>query len=106
MRAEWGTMAEEYLAQREKLVLCVQLVDARHEPSKLDRQLNEWLVHYQKPHIVVATKSDKLSRNELQKTLKVIRQTFKASDVLPYSSETATGRDEVWSRIIEAVGQR
>ena len=103
MRADWGKMAEEYLAEREELALCVQLVDARHEPSKLDKQLNEWLHHYEKPHIVVATKSDKLSRNELQKTLKVIRQTFDESCVLAYSSETAAGRDDVWSRILDAV---
>ena len=106
MRADWGKMAEEYLAERDELRLCVQLVDARHEPSKLDRQLNEWLIHYEKPHIVVATKSDKLSRNELQKSLKVIRQTFDVSATLAYSSQTAAGRDELWSRILESVGQR
>jgi GTP-binding protein len=103
MRADWGKMAEEYLAAREELVLCIQLVDARHEPTKLDQQLNEWLVHHEKPHLVVGTKSDKLSRTELQKSLKVIRQTFAASDVLAYSSQTAAGRDELWSRILEAV---
>jgi GTP-binding protein len=104
MRADWGKMAEEYLTEREELRLCIQLVDARHEPSRLDRQLNEWLIHSKKPYIVVATKSDKLSRNELQKSLKVIRQTFEASDVLAYSSQTSAGRDELWSRILEAVG--
>lgn len=104
MRADWGKMAEEYLAAREELRLCVQLVDARHEPSKLDQQLNDWLIHYEKPHAVVATKSDKLSRNDLQNTLKVIRQTFEASDVIAYSSQTSAGRDALWSRILEAVG--
>lgn len=98
-------MAEQYLAEREPLVLSIQLVDARHEPSKLDAQLNEWLTFHEKPHIVVATKSDKLSRNELQKSLRIIRQAFPASDVLAYSSETGAGRDEVWSRILEAVSR-
>src|SRR6188474_2124940 len=64
MRADWGKMAEEYLADRAELALCVQLIDSRHEPTKLDIQLNEWLVHYDKPHLVIATKSDKLSANE------------------------------------------
>lgn len=105
MRADWGKMAEEYLRDRDELELCIQLVDARHEPSKLDMQLNEWLLHYAKPHIVVATKSDKLSRNELQKSLKVIRQTLAGSDVVAYSSETGAGRDEVWSRITSAVAE-
>jgi GTP-binding protein len=103
MRSEWGKMAEEYLAERGELRLCIELVDARHEPTKLDQQLNEWLVHYEKPHIIVATKSDKLSRTELQKSLKVIRQTFAGSDVLAYSSQTAAGRNELWSRILAAV---
>src|SRR5215210_2029416 len=44
MRADWGTMAEEYLAGCRRLALCVQLVDARHQPTALDLQLNEWLV--------------------------------------------------------------
>jgi GTP-binding protein len=103
MRSDWGKMAEEYLAERGELRLCIELVDARHEPTKLDQQLNEWLGHYEKPHIIVATKSDKLSRTELQKSLKVIRQTFAGSDVLAYSSQTAAGRNELWSRILAAV---
>jgi GTP-binding protein len=103
MRADWGKMAEEYLSGREELVLCVQLVDARHEPSKLDQQLNDWLRHYRKPHIVTATKSDKLSRNELQRSLNVIKRTFADSDVIAYSSQTSAGRDELWSRILEAI---
>jgi len=106
MRADWGKMAEEYLAKRDELALCIQLVDARHEPSKLDLQLNEWLEHYEKPHVVVATKSDKLSRTDLQRSLNVIKRTFAGVDVIAYSSQTAAGRDEVWSRILEAVGHR
>ena len=104
MRGDWGKMAEEYLAEREDLVLCVQLVDSRHEPSPLDRQLNEWLIYHDKPHIVVATKSDKLSRNELQKSLNVIKRAYPDSGVLAYSSSTAAGRDDVWSRILDAIG--
>lgn len=102
MRADWGKMAEEYLIDRQELVLCVQLVDARHEPSKLDQQLNEWLLHHKKTHVVAATKADKLSRTELQRSLNVIKRTFANSDVIAYSSQTAVGRDELWSRILEA----
>src|SRR3954469_4968287 len=38
MRADWGKMAEDYLSRREELVLCIQLIDARHEPTRLDQQ--------------------------------------------------------------------
>lgn len=105
MRSDWGKMAEEYLSQRGRLVLCVQLIDVRHEPTKLDHQLNEWLNFNEKPHIVVATKSDKLSRNELSKQQKAIRLAFPASEILIYSSETGKGRDEVSSVIMSAIAK-
>jgi GTP-binding protein len=103
MRSDWGKMAEDYLADCLELALCVQLVDARHEPTTLDKQLNEWLVHYQKPHLVAATKADKLSSNELRKALKVIQQTFSDTAVIPYSSNTGSGRDALWAEINSAV---
>lgn len=103
MRANWGKMAEEYLSIREELVVSIQLVDARHEPSELDQELNDWLLHYRKPHIVVATKTDKLSRNELTKQLKNISRLLPETQVLAYSAETGRGRDELWSRIAESL---
>jgi GTP-binding protein len=103
MRADWGKMAEQYLAEREQLRLSIQLIDARHKPTALDIQLHEWLVYNEKPHVVVATKSDKLSHNELQKQLKVIGNTLAGSKIMPYSSETGKGRDQLWTEINEAV---
>jgi GTP-binding protein len=103
MRAGWGKMAEEYLTEREELVLSVQLIDARHEPTKLDRDLNDWLVHYTKNHIVAATKADKLSSNELRKSVNVIEKTFPVSRVIPYSSHTGRGRDELLAELAAAV---
>lgn len=103
MRADWGKMAEEYLANRSELVLSVQLVDSRHEPTALDKQLHEWLVFNQKEHIIVATKADKLSRNGLAKSLKEIRKALPGPDVIAYSSQTGQGRDELWSAINAAV---
>lgn len=103
MRADWGVMAEEYLSQREQLVLCIQLIDSRHEPTRLDMQLNEWLNFNGKPHLAVATKTDKLSTNQLSKQLKAIRLALKFSDVIAYSAETGKGRDEVWRSIERAI---
>src|SRR5437773_6264981 len=79
MRSDWGKMAEEYLEQRRELALSIQLVDSRHEPTELDRQLNEWLVFHEKKHLVVATKSDKLSKNELRKSLASAGETLGTS---------------------------
>jgi len=103
MRADWGKMAEEYLSEREQLVLCVQLIDSRHNPTALDLQLNEWLIHHGKPHIVVATKADKLSNNELSRSLAETRKLLPASKLISYSARTGKGRDQVWSEIADAM---
>lgn len=99
MRSEWGVMAEDYLSQREELALSIQLVDSRHKPTALDLQLNEWLAYNEKERIVVATKSDKLSSNELVKQLRLIEKEMPGSRIIPVSSQTGKGRDDVWSRI-------
>jgi GTP-binding protein len=102
IRAAWGEMATNYLAKRPGLVLSIQIVDSRHEPTTLDLQLNEWLVANAKPRVVVATKSDKLSQNELRKSLERVRRTMDAERVIAYSAVTGRGRDEVWRTIEEA----
>jgi len=103
MRSDWGKMAEEYLSGREQLALCVQLIDSRHKPTDLDLQLNEWLIHHEKPYIVAATKSDKLSNNELNRSLSETRKLLSASKVISYSARTGRGRDQLWSEIIDSV---
>lgn len=105
MRGDWGTMAEEYLAEREQLRLCIQLVDMRHLPTTLDRQLNEWLLFHGKRHIVAATKADKLNRKEFTKNLRDIKAIFQHSAILPYSSVKATGKDELWTIIGKALAE-
>lgn len=103
MRADWGKMVEEYLSERSELVLCIQLIDARHEPTALDRQLNEWLVFNRKKHITVATKADKLSANQLQNSMKTTKTAFQESAIMPFSAQTGRGRDEIWGEIYRAV---
>ncbi len=99
MRADWGKMAEDYLANRRELVLSIHLVDSRHKPTELDRQLHEWLVFHQKNHAVIATKADKLSNNKLNKSLQEIDALFPESPVIAYSAETGKGKDAVWREI-------
>lgn len=99
MRADWGKMAEEYLAKRRELVLSIQLIDSRHAPTELDLKLNEWLIFNQKKHIVVATKADKLSSNKLNKSFQEMEKTLPESKIILYSAETGKGRDELWREI-------
>lgn len=103
MRADWGKMAEEYLSERGELALCIQVIDARHEPTALDRQLNDWLVHNRKPHLVVAAKADKLSKNELQRSVQTAKAILPDVPIVTYSSRTGRGRDEVWTAIADSV---
>jgi GTP-binding protein len=103
IRSEWGEMVTSYLAKREQLVLSIQLVDSRHEPTKLDLQLHDWLEHSAQPRLIVATKSDKLSNNELKTSLQRVRRAFNAESVIAFSAKTGTGREEVWRMIENAV---
>ncbi|MBX3297045.1 MAG: ribosome biogenesis GTP-binding protein YihA/YsxC [Acidobacteria bacterium] len=103
MRQEWGKLAGDYLETRKELALCVQLVDSRHKPSELDIELFDWLVENGRPHIIVATKSDKLSANKLNQSLKLIMETLGDPEIIAYSSETGKGRDKLWARISEAL---
>ena len=103
MRADWGKMAEHYLSKPTGLVLCIQLIDSRHNPTELDLQLNEWLLATGKPSLVVATKADKLSRNVLQKQMKLSAEFLGSRQILPYSSESGLGREKLWGVIQKAV---
>ncbi|MBV9210501.1 MAG: YihA family ribosome biogenesis GTP-binding protein [Acidobacteria bacterium] len=103
IKAAWGEMASDYLAKRGQLVLSIQIVDSRHEPTTLDLQLNEWLIANARPRLVVATKSDKLSNNELRKNLERIKGALKTQAVVAYSAVTGRGRDEVWRMIEQAL---
>jgi GTP-binding protein len=90
-------------------VKVVQLVDIRHTPSPQDVQMYEWLKHYGFDGIVVATKSDKISRNEMAKNIGEIRKTLGLSPddkVIPVSSLKRTGYDKLMEeldRLLEEV---
>ena len=102
VKAKWNSAATDYLASRAQLVLSIHLVDSRHEPTKQDLQLHEWLVHHDRPHLIVATKSDKLSNNELRKNIERTRRVLKSDEVVPFSTTTGRGLEETW-RVIERV---
>ena len=98
MSEGWGEMMEKYLQERECLLKVIQLVDVRHAPSAQDVQMYEYLRHYGLDGIVVATKADKVSRNELPKCIKTIRQTLNLSKddlVIPVSALKKTGYEDL-----------
>ncbi len=98
MSKDWGPMMEEYFQKRQGLKKVIQLVDIRHAPSAQDVQMYDYLRHYGFDGIVVATKADKVSRNEMQKCISVIRKTLqlKPEDlVIPVSALKRTGHDKL-----------
>src|SRR5436190_12632105 len=98
-RLDWRKMAEEYLTDRNELALCIQLIDSRQGATPLDIQLNEWLIHQDKPHLIIATKSDKLSNNELRRSIKEVEKQLPGAKILTYSAPTSRGREELWTEI-------
>ena len=98
----WGDMMEEYFQNRQGLKKVVQLVDIRHAPSAQDVQMYEYLRHYGLDGLIVATKADKVSRNEMQKCMKTIRQTLKLGPedlVIPVSALKRQGHDNLLEEI-------
>lgn len=94
----WGNMIEGYLKNRPNLVKAVQLVDVRHLPTAQDIQMYEWMRYYHLDGLVVATKADKISRNDLAKSISLIRKTLKLSEsdrVIPVSALKRTGCEEL-----------
>ncbi len=98
-RYEWGKLIEKYLAEREQLVLSILIVDARHEPSPLDLQMNSWLRHFELPYLVVSTKVDKLSVNVRRKSWQDTKKVLNTENVIQYSSITREGLKDVWNVI-------
>jgi len=103
IKSTWGEMVSSYLAKRSQLVLSIHIVDSRHEPTKLDLQLHEWLEHSAKPRLIVATKSDKLSNNELKESLGRAKRVFSKDRVITFSAKTGSGRDGIWRTIESAL---
>ncbi len=102
IKREWGEMVTHYLANRARLVLSIHIIDLRHEPTRQDLELHEWLAHHQKPILTVATKSDKLGRADLVRNLKRMRGLLEGN-VIPFSSLSGDGREEIWTSVGQAI---
>jgi GTP-binding protein len=104
VRSSWGKLIEQYLKTRDQLCLVVQLVDARHEPTELDKMMVGWLEYYDIPFLVVLTKADKLPVSKMPRYLADARGVFggysQCQDVIPFSAVNGTGRTDL-VRVIE-----
>lgn len=102
-REKWGAMIEEYLRTRKNMVMVLQLIDSRHEPTEDDYLMYDWLTYYGLDPMIIATKADKISKSRQKKAVDVIHKTLglrKKSDIILFSSAEKYGKEEAW-RIIE-----
>ena len=98
-KQKWGEMIENYLHTSRQLRAVFLLIDIRHDPSANDKMMYEWMVYQGFHPIIIATKSDKIKRSQLQKQLKAIRTGLDAEPgtvIIPFSAQTKQGRDEIW----------
>ena len=102
---EWPKFIEPYLNERSTLALCVALVDANVPPQQSDRQLLDFLSASGREFLLVATKSDRLSNNQLNNALRTLTQEYPAAQLLPYSAKTGAGREELWKKIRQVAQQ-
>ena len=100
VKAQWGKLIEDYLHQSKKIRAVFLLVDIRHAPSENDCIMYDWIVSRGYKPILIATKLDKIKRSQVEKQKKLIRDTLHTeSDTLliPYSSMTKQGREEIYA---------
>lgn len=103
-KESWGKTIDMYLHNREPLKRVVLLVDSRHKPTADDITMHEWIKHYGIDVVVVATKSDKLSNNELVKSKKIIKETLKLGEkdkLYFFSSLNKKGRDQLIDNLFQ-----
>lgn len=106
IRDTWGEMVEGYLRNREPLKLAIMLVDSRIPPTDSDRTMKEWLDHFGIPNLVVLTKSDKISRNELTKAQKICAETLQTKEIIAFSAITDFGKEAVLKKIRDAIDHK
>ena len=99
--AEWKSLIESYLEERETLKLACLVLDARRGWMEKDLDLKRWLEHRGRPYLVVATKVDKLNRSDQERVLHAIRK--EGAEPLPFSALTGRGVREIWQTITKTI---
>ena len=98
----WGKMIERYLHQSAMLKAVFLLIDIRHEPSANDKMMYRWVTEQGYEPVIIATKLDKIKRSQIQKHIKMLKEGLNVvpgTKVIPFSSVTKQGRDDIWELI-------
>jgi GTP-binding protein len=105
-RQHWRQLIEDYLVNARNLRGVIIIVDVRRGPEAEEEALCNFLTHHQRPFLIVATKSDKLKRAELEKQHKALTGKLDGYEPLLFSAENGTGKEELWRAIEELVSGR
>ncbi|MCK8825334.1 ribosome biogenesis GTP-binding protein YihA/YsxC [Fuchsiella alkaliacetigena] len=106
VKEQWGVMIENYLFQRRNLQAIILIVDARHKPSDDDLLMYDWILEMEIPHLVVATKVDKLSNSQRRPNRQAIFEKLKLAEATPFtyfSAQDGEGKKEVLKFIKQIV---
>lgn len=103
VKAGWSKLVEKYLSTREQVKLVLHIVDARHEPTELDKVMAGWLDFYKIPYIIVITKIDKIARSKVNRQVDMIKNAFGklkyCQEFVTFSAITGAGKNELLSLI-------
>lgn len=104
--AQWSGFINPYLEKRESLALCLVLVDVTIPPQDLDKQLVDWLHHVNRRFLIVATKADRISGNQLRSSLHKLAEQLGVtpSQIIYYSAKARVGYEALWKAIKAAAG--
>lgn len=103
-RAKFANMMDTYLSEREPLCRIFHLIDVRHDPSKDDVEIHQWLMTLGIPICIVATKSDKVSKSRVKPSVANIQKILRTPyPVIPVSTVAMTGLEQLWAFIEEDV---
>lgn len=108
VKVQWGKLIEDYLHQSKMIRAVFLLVDIRHAPSENDRIMHGWIVKRGYKPIIIATKSDKVKRSQIARQTKLIRDTLQVENdtiVIPYSSLSKQGREDIYALLDELIAR-
>ena len=108
VKAQWGKMIEKYLHNSKQLKLVFLLIDIRHAPGANDIHMYQWILENGFSPVIIATKADKIKRSQLDKCLKVIRETLrveKGTKMIAFSATSKQGREEIYDLLDEILGK-